>query len=67
MKDWILLKDEKPTVEKHGEKVLKCSNVNSSQAYMAITIHNTVMIKHCDENETWWMPLPELPKNHKIY
>lgn len=59
---WTLLKDEIPTVEKHGEKVLIVRLLNGGQAAQSISIHDTKMMKHCNPDETFWMVHPELPK-----
>ena len=62
MSNWIKLKDKKPSVKSDGEKVLLFRIVNKSQESIAISIHDTSMVKFCDENETWWMRLPDKPK-----
>jgi hypothetical protein len=58
---WIKLKDRKPSVEIDGERVLIYRILNEGQRTMSIDTHDTRMVKHCDENETWWMSLPEPP------
>lgn len=66
MENWILLKDEMPTVEKHGRKVLICHTVNAGQEFEAISLFATDKIHVCDKNETWWIPIPKLPTGHKL-
>jgi hypothetical protein len=58
---WIRLKDRKPDAKIDGEKLLLYRLVNASQESIAISIHDTQMVKFCSEDETWWMPLPEKP------
>jgi hypothetical protein len=60
--EWINVNDRLPTVENDGVKVLIHRIVNDSQSLIAISIHDTLMVKHCNPNETHWMPLPEPPK-----
>lgn len=63
--DWIPLSSKQPTKEINGEKVLIYRLMNDSQKSQAITIHETVMVKHCDPDETWWTELPKPPKTNK--
>jgi len=58
---WIKLKDRKPDVKIDGAKVLLYRIVNESQESIAISIHDTHMVKFCSEDETWWMSLPDKP------
>ena len=58
---WIKLKDRKPDVKIDGTKVLLYRIVNESQESIAISIHDTHMVKFCNEDETWWMCLPDKP------
>jgi hypothetical protein len=58
---WILLKDRRPDKKIDGKKVLLHRKMNEVQKEMSTSIHDTHMVKHCDENETWWMTLPEIP------
>lgn len=58
---WIKLRDKHPTVEKQGVKVLLYRIMNEDQKLLSTTIHETAMVKHCNPDETWWMPLPEPP------
>ena len=59
---WIKLKDRKPSMVIDGKKVLIYRIGNDGQKGLAMTLFDTLMIKHCDENETWWMALPEEPR-----
>lgn len=59
---WIKLKDRKPSCEIDGEKVLVYRITNEGQASIAISILDTRMIKYSDEDETWWMALPDEPR-----
>lgn len=59
---WIKLKDRKPSVNIDGKKVLLYRLLNEEQKELSISIYDTAMIKHCNENETWWMALPDDPR-----
>ena len=59
---WIKLKDRKPSCEIEGEKVLVYRIMNENQASMAISILDTKIIKYSNEDETWWMALPDEPR-----
>ena len=59
---WIKLKDRKPSIEIDGKKILLYRLTNDSQRELSSTIFETNMVKFCDENETWWMALPEEPR-----
>ena len=58
---WVLVSEKLPTVEENGQKVLIYRIMNDSQSSLAISIHETNMVKHCNPNETWWMELPKPP------
>lgn len=58
---WIKLKDRKPSVDIDGEKILIYRVLNENQKSMSISIYATNMTKLCDENDTWWMALPNSP------
>ena len=58
---WIKLKDLAPSVEIDGEKVLLYRVLNDTQERQSYSIHNTIMVKYCNPDETWWMRLPEKP------
>jgi hypothetical protein len=58
---WVACSEKLPTVELNGQKVLIYRIMNDSQASLAISIHETSMVKHCNVNETWWMELPKPP------
>lgn len=60
--NWIAASEKLPTEEDNGEKVLIFRIMNGSQESLAISIHDTNMVKHCNPNETWWMELPKPPK-----
>ena len=57
---WVSVKDELPDVNKHGTKVLIYRQMNDCQELMSHSVHDALMLKHCDEF-TYWMPLPEPP------
>jgi len=59
--NWVAVSEKLPTVEDNGQKVLIYRIMNESQASLAISIHETNMVKHCNQNETWWMELPKPP------
>jgi hypothetical protein len=58
---WVACSEKLPTVELNGQKVLIYRIMNDSQASLAISIHETSMVKHCNVNETWWTELPKPP------
>lgn len=59
---WIKVKDRLPDLLIDGEKVLICRIVNIGQNSQQLSIHETNKVKFCDPDETWWMSLPEIPK-----
>lgn len=61
MSNWIKLKDKKPNSHEVGDKVLLFRIMNDSQKSQSVTIHETYMVKFCDENETWWQPIEPSP------
>jgi len=61
MSNWIKLKDKKPNIKEVGDKVLLFRIMNDSQMSQSITIHETYMVKFCNENETWWQPIEPAP------
>lgn len=58
---WVAASDKLPTVDDNGQKVLIYRIMNDSQSSLAISIHETNMVKYCNPNETWWMELPKPP------
>jgi len=58
---WIKLSDRVPNEEIDGKKVIIYRIMNDSQESLAISIHDTNMVKYCNPNETWWIALPEKP------
>ena len=58
---WVAVSEKLPTVVDNGKKVLIYRIMNESQSSLAISIHETNMVKHCNPNETWWMELPKPP------
>jgi len=58
---WISASEKLPTIKDNGEKVLLYRIVNDQQSNMAISIHNTTLVKHCNPKETWWMEIPKPP------
>lgn len=62
---WISVNDKLPDVEINGKKVLIYRIVNPSQSEIAMSIHETNMVRHCNKNETWWTELPEPPCTDK--
>lgn len=59
--EWIKVTDRLP-LESDGNKVLIYRNMNDSQRALQISIHDSSMVKYCDEN-TYWMQLPKPPNN----
>lgn len=56
--EWIKVTDRLP---KAGERVLRYTpSINISQVNMAVSIVDANILKYADE-DTWWMPIPELP------
>jgi len=62
---WTKLSDESPIKSVHGDKVLLYRIPVASQTLQSISIHSTSMVKYCNINETWWMPLPKPPKSEE--
>ena len=58
---WVAASEKLPSVEQNGNKVLIYRIMNDSQSSLAISIHETNMVKYCNPNETWWMELPKPP------
>lgn len=63
---WIKLCDRTPIVEVDGKKVLVYRIVNESQSSSNPSIFPVNKIHLCDQNETWWMSLPDDPKTNLI-
>jgi hypothetical protein len=56
--EWIKVTDRLP---EKNERVLRYTpNVNISQENMAVSIIDGYILKFAEE-DTWWMPIPELP------
>ncbi len=56
--EWIKVTDRLP---KANERVLRYTpSINISQVNMAVSIVDANILKYADE-DTWWMPIPELP------
>lgn len=58
---WVASSEKLPSVEQNGNKVLIYRIMNNSQESLAISIHETSMVKYCNVDETWWMELPKPP------
>jgi hypothetical protein len=58
---WVAASEKLPSVEQNGNKVLIYRIMNDSQESLAISIHETSMVKYCNVDETWWMELPKPP------
>lgn len=58
---WVAASEKLPSVEQNGNKVLIYRIMNDSQESLAISIHDTSMVKYCNLDETWWMELPKPP------
>jgi hypothetical protein len=58
---WVAASEKLPSVEQNGNKVLIYRIMNDSQKSLAISIHETSMVKYCNVDETWWMELPKPP------
>lgn len=59
---WIKLKDRKPSKDIDGKKVLIFRIMNETQKSQATSIIDVAIIKHSNEDETWWMALPDEPQ-----
>lgn len=59
---WVAASEKLPSVEQNGNKVLIYRIMNDSQESLAISIHETSMVKYCNLDETWWMELPKPPR-----
>lgn len=60
---WIKLKDRKPCINIDGDKVLIYRILNKDQESQSISIFDTKLIKYSNDEETWWMSLPDKPKH----
>ena len=58
---WVAASEKLPSVEQNGNKVLIYRIMNDSQESLAISIHESSMVKYCNVDETWWMELPKPP------
>ena len=58
---WIKLQTQMPTIEDNGEKVFVCRLVNPSQSSLNPSVMSVDKLHLCDPNETWWLPVPQLP------
>ena len=58
---WVAASEKLPSIEANGQKVLIYRIMNDSQESLAISIHETSMVKYCNVDETWWMELPKPP------
>lgn len=58
---WVAASEKLPSVEQNGNKVLMYRIMNDSQESLAISVHETSMVKYCNPDETWWMELPKPP------
>ena len=58
---WVSASEKLPSAEQNGNKVLIYRIMNDSQSSLAISIHETSMVKYCNVYETWWMELPKPP------
>jgi hypothetical protein len=63
---WVAVSEKLPNLNDNGQKVLIYRIMNDSQSSLAISIHETNMVKYCNPNETWWMELPKPPSINKI-
>lgn len=61
-REWISVNDRLPESCSVGNKVLLFRLVNESQSALSITVFDTNMVKYCSPSESWWMPLPDKPK-----
>ena len=56
--EWIKVTDRLP--EKNQRVLRYTPNVNISQENMAVSFIDGYILKFAEE-DTWWMPIPELP------
>lgn len=61
-REWISVNDRLPESCSIVDKVLLFMLVNESQSALSITVFDANMVKYCSPSESWWMPLPEPPK-----
>jgi len=61
--EWTNVKDGLPKKEEVGDKVMIHRKMNKAQSLNAYSVHDTTMVKYCDE-DTYWMPLPPPPKRN---
>lgn len=61
---WVKTSDrlpEKPDADENG-KVLLYRLTTDNQTSSAKSIHDWNMVRHCDADTTFWMPLPQKPE-----
>jgi hypothetical protein len=56
--EWIKVTDRLP--EKNQRVIRYTPNININQENMAVSIIDGYILKFAEE-DTWWMPIPELP------
>lgn len=56
--EWIKVTDRLP--EKNQRVISYTPNINISQENKAVSIIDGYILKFAEE-DTWWMPIPELP------
>lgn len=61
--EWIKVTDRLP--EPNQQVIRYTPNVNISQERMAVSIIDGHILKFSEE-DTWWMPIPELPVPLKL-
>lgn len=58
--EWFSCADKLPNLDNH-KKVIIYRTPTKSQKTMAVSIMEASLLKHCNKDETFWMPLPDKP------
>lgn len=64
--EWVPLTDGLPDPKVVGEKILVNRAVNDSQRGLKVSIYDTVFLKLCEPETTYWMPLPPHPEKESV-
>lgn len=61
---WIKCSERLPELSDADEngKILLFRVTNNDQKSISKTVHDWNMVKHCDRENTFWMPLPQMPE-----
>lgn len=64
--EWVPLTDGLPDPKIVGEKILVNRAVNDSQRGLKVSVYDTILLKLCEPETTYWMPLPPYPEKEQL-